>query len=296
MSVPAVGEFTQRPSTLAYMLRALHRSRGLKPGEGFPPLRARWRQMRIDQGQLDDFLRLTGLRPGDGVPLLYFQAATFPLQMALVTHGAFPLPIWSALQIRNHLLQHRPISVDAAFDLQTRVAGQRILEKGAEADLHTTVHAGDTLLWESLTTFYYRGRYGEPGAASPLAPAPKAGDAVVARWHAAAGAGRRFARLTGDYNGIHLFPWYARLFGFRRAFHHPQLILGQCMARLPAPEAPGALRLDAWLKGPVYYDSDLALRATAAGGCSTFALTAEGEDRPAVLGRWSVCAAGSGLV
>jgi acyl dehydratase len=277
------------------MLRAVHFSSGLKP-HGFPPLRATWRDMRIDRRELDDFLRLTGLRGGDSVPLLYFQAAAFPLQMALVTHPAFPLPIWGALQIRNHLLQHRPIDADAAFDLQTRVAGQRMLEKGAEADLHTTVHAGGTLLWEGLTTFYYRGRHGAPGAPSPLASAPEVGDAVLARWHAASGAGRRFARLTGDYNGIHLFPWYARMLGFQRAFHHPQLVLGQCMAHLPAADAASAQRLDAWFKGPVYYETDVALRASIEAGGARFALVPSGESRPAVLGRWSACQAAERLV
>ncbi len=278
------------------MLRGLSPSQGLKKAQRFPPVRAIWRGFRIDRRELDEFLRLTELRADEGVPILYPHACGFRLQMAVLTHPSFPVPIWNVLQVRNHLLQHRPVSEGDVLDMETRVAGQRILEKGAEVDLHTTLRSRDDVVWESLNTFYYRGRFGEAGAASPLASVPKRGDALIARWRTLPGAGWRFGRLTGDYNGIHTSRWYARLFGFRRAFHHPQLVLGQCMARLPSRGAEQPQRLDAWLKGPVYYGSDVALHGEAAGDGAAFALTPHGESRPAVLGRWASCAAGSRLL
>jgi acyl dehydratase len=288
--------FGRRPSTVAFMLRALHPSPGLRKAGGFPPIRASWRQHRVDRRHLAGFLRLTGLRADHGLPLLYPHVLSFPLQMAILTHPAHPVPIWNSLQIRNHLLQHRPIAADAVLDLETRVAGQRILEKGAELDLHTSMRTRDELVWESLNTFYYRGRFGEPGAASPLARTPAVGEQTLAQWHMAAGVGWRFGGLTGDYNGIHWSNWYARLFGFRKAFHHPPLALGQCMTRLPRLQLAESQRLHAWLKGPVYYDSDVRLRATVEPDSSTFALVAAGEERPAILGCWRRIVAPEGLL
>jgi hypothetical protein len=110
------------------------------------------------------------------------------------------------------------------------------------------------------------------------------------------GVGWRFAGLTGDYNGIHYCSTYARLFGFRGALHHPQLVLGQCMSHLLSLNRPQAQRLDAWLKGPVYYDSDVRLCGTAEGDDAAFALFAGAEARPSVLGRWRPVAAGSRLL
>lgn len=289
-------EFHHRPSTVAFMLRALYPSRGLRPAGGFPPIRATWRQHRIDRRHLARFLAVSGLRADDGLPMLYPHVFGFPLQMVVLTHRAYPLPIWGALQIRNHLLQHRPLHEDAALDLEAGVAGQRVLEKGIEVDLHTTVRSRDGLLWESINTFYYRGRFGRAGAASALARTPDVEDVVVARWHTSPRGGWRFGGLTGDYNGIHWARWYARLLGFRRAFHHPQSVLGQCMARLPAADRGPAQRLDTWLKGPVYYGSDVRLRARSAGDSTTFALLAAGEERPAIVGRWRSAPAGSRLL
>ena len=284
-------EFQRRPSTLAYMLRAFYPTRLRKRGS-FPPLSAKWKRHRIDRRHLEEFLALTGLRADSKLPLLYPQVFGFPLQMAILTHPALPLPIWNSLQIRNHLLQHRPIAVDAVLDLETRVAHQRCLEKGAEVDLHTSVWSQHELVWESLNTFYYRGRHGEPGPESARARAPDTGGETLAQWHMAMGPGWRFCGLTGDYNGIHWSRRYARLFGFRHAFHHPQLVLGQCMTHLPLLDPALPRRLDAWLKGPVYYDSDVQLRAAHSADGLTFALLAAGDERPAILGRWQQASAG----
>ena len=294
--MPLMLEFNHRPSPLAYMLRALLPSPGLTGAGGFPPIRAVWRGMRVDQHQLDTFLRLTGLKSHHGLPMLYPQVVGFPLLMAILTCPAFPLPIWNALQIRNHLLQHRPISKGDVLDVESRVATQRILEKGAEVDLHTAVSSQSGLLWESLNTFYYRGRFGDAEPLSPLALAPNIGDSSIARWHTLSGVGWQFGRLTGDYNGIHLRNGYARLFGFPRAFHHPQLVLGQCLAHLPALDPGRPQRLDAWLKGPVFYDCDVALHGTQQADGTAFGLIPEGAARPAMLGLWLSCAPGSRLV
>ena len=102
--------------------------------------------------------------------------------------------------------------------------------------------------------------------------------------------------MTGDYNGIHWWSPYARLFGFRGAFHHPQLVLGQALARLPVGASSPAQRLDAWLKGPVYHGSEVTLRARPETDGTVFAVVADGEQRPAIVGRWRAVPAGSLLL
>ena len=137
-----------------------------------------------------------------------------------------------------------------------RIAEARALDKGAEIDVACAARRGSTLVWEGVTTFYYRGRRGTvPG--SPPPPSPAAEGPAVAQWTPEAGARLRFARLTGDYNPMHWSDAYARRAGFRCAFHHAQRMLGQCLARLP--RRAGSL-LQAWFKGPVYYGAQVTLR------------------------------------
>jgi len=283
-------EFRRRPSALAYMIGAFHRAAPLHLPAGLPPLRLVWHGLPVDRREVGQFLALTGLPASGCVSVLYPHVVGFRLLMALLTHRAWPLPIWNALQVRNQLVQHLPIAVGSRLELETRAAGHRVLDKGLEVDLHTAARMDGRVAWESVVTFYWRGRFGEPGPAPALARAPEAGAQEIARWRTGDGSGLRFGRLTGDYNGIHLWAPYARLFGFRRAFHHPQLVLGQCLARLPAPDPAAPQRLDAWLKGPVFHGSPVVLRGGAAGGATTFGLFADGDARPAIVGRWGTVA------
>ena len=285
-------EVRRRPSTVGNMARALYPSAGLAKAGRFPSIIVSWRQHQVDRRCLDTFLGLTGLGASGYLPLLFLQAVSFPMQMTILTHPMFPVPIWGALQIRNHLLQHRRIATGEMLDLETRVAGQRFLEKGAEVDLYSTVRSGAEVVWESLNTFYYRGRVGPPGDASPLARSPEEMGEVHARWRMPSGTGRRFGALTGDYNGIHLWSWYARIFGFKGAFLHPQLSLGLCMAHLAGREDPERQRLDAWLKGPVYYGAAVTLRAAVSESDSVFALLADEDERPRVVGRLGLASTG----
>jgi hypothetical protein len=280
-------EFQRPPSAAMFMLRAFAPSPGLR--RGAPELSARWRDCRVDPAQLAAFNELTGLNAGGGLSILYPHVIGFRLIMAVLTHPAYPLPIWNALQIRNRLIQHEPIPTDATLTYQTSIGEHRFLEKGVEIDLRTLVHVETTLAWESVNTFYYRGRFGAPRTGSPRAGSPNAGETQAAAWRTLTGVGWRFGGLTGDYNGVHMSDGYARRFGFKRAFHHPQLIIGQCLARLPPP-ADARQELETWVKGPVPYGVDVRLNAATESGRTVFALFGGDETRPAIVGRWGATA------
>jgi hypothetical protein len=281
-------EFTRRPSALRYMAGAFLPSPGLDPQAGFPDISARWSGYRASGRELADFLFATGgapISPPRHLPLLFPHTIGFRLQMALLTHPAFPLPIWRVLQVRNRLLQHRPIEAGEALDFETRVEAHRALEKGLEVDLRTTALVAERTVWECLNTFYVRGRFGIPQEEPPAARAPEPPREVVARWHMASDARLRFGFLTGDYNGLHLWGAYAKRLGFEGAFYHTQRVLGHCLAHLDEMKQDQPQRLDAWLKGPVYYGSDVRLCAARHSRDTTFALFSRQEERPAIVAR-----------
>jgi len=260
-----------------------------------PEISARWLQHRTDAHELRDFFHLSGLAGPGPWTLLYPHTISFPLQMAILTHKAFPVPIWRVLQVRNQLLQIRPLDLAAPLDLAVNIAAHRFLDKGAEIDLHTVANSIAGPVWESLNTFYVRGRFGQPTGAGSAPAAPDAGSAWLDRWRMPVGGGWRFGALTGDYNGLHLSDWYARRQGFARAFLHPQRVLGQCLTRLGPPEPDKPLRLDAWLKGPVFYGAQVGLRAAVQADATVFALHVGEDERPATVGRISQPAPGCRL-
>ena len=305
-------EFRRRPSALAFMARVVRTSPGVRRGS-VPAIGARWRHS-VDPGELARFLALSGLPGEQTLPLLYPHTIGFPLHMAILTQPAFPLPIWRMLQVRNRILQHRPLAQDATLDIAVEVAGHRVLDKGAEFDLRTSVRDGSGLAWESVNTFYARGRYGAPtvDAAVPAAPKlvsveanatetragtsarvagvtpePKVSAGETASWRLPLRGGWQYGGLSGDFNPLHLWNGYAKKLGYARAFLHPQRVLGHCLARLPQADGEGAVGLDTWLKGPVFYGAEVTLRHAQDDGGAVFALHVEGDVRPAIVGRLS---------
>ena len=284
------------PSALRYMLRAFRPSPGWHAERGFPDLRVTWRGFRIGDDVVDRLQGLAGNQHAeakDGASLLVPHITGFRVLMAMLTHPAWPLPIWRALQVRNRLLLHHPIRTNDTFDLVAGVAGWRVLEKGLEVDLHARLREGEACAWESVVTFYYRGRFGsatQHGAAlGAAAIAPVLDDSArkTAQWCVDGGSRWQFGALTGDYNGLHQWDWYARRFGFPGAFAHPQRIAAQCLAHLPSP-GPAPQQLDLWIKGPVVFGSEVVQRESrwAAGAGSDFALWVAGDARPALVGSW----------
>lgn len=284
--------YHRRPSVVANHVRAFYPSR-LRPAGEYPQLRATWTGHRAGGNVLAQLCRLTRAAPSKVLPLLYPHVVGFPLQMAILTHPSCPVAIWRIVQVRNHLLQRRPIEAGTTLDFETTVDGQRVLENGREVDLRTVVRARDELAWESINTFRWRGRTDSAGEPSALATAPAAGGDIVAEWQPG-NAGWRFALIAGDLNGIHWSNRYARLFGFRRALHYPQVILGECLARLGTLRDTDTQRLDAWLKGPVYKGARICLRARRDGDGTVFAVLSD-DSRPAILARWGAEHANAGL-
>ena len=274
------------PSALAFMSRAFRSSPGWHEGRSFPHIVERWQGLRVDAKHLAAFCNATGSGDDDGISVLYPHVLGYRLHMALLTHSAFPLPIWNALQTRNRLVLHRHVDPGDAFDLETSTGAHRLVDKGMEVELRSCLARGTEPVWESHVTYFYRGRFGAGPVEARGPPSPDlSGAPVVDRFTMPARGGWRFGALTGDYNGIHWWPWYARRFGFRTAFSHPQRAAGMCMARLQVSKA-GPQTLDLWIKGPVIYGANLTLAAASHGNGLAFGLSLDGDPRMALVGLW----------
>jgi hypothetical protein len=275
-----VVEYRSKPSALLYMARAVLPLAARRAPLSAPELLLRWTGVRAATRDVDAACALAEQPRCERLPFLYFQIVGFRLHMALLTHGAFPVPIWRMLQVRNRIVEHRALLRSCIVDLELRLAALRMLDKGLEADLHMSVTESGGLAWESINTFYARGRFGPASAQAADSPAAPEGK-PIAEWTAATGGAWRFAGLTGDYNPLHLVDARARRGGFPRAFLHAQRVLGACLARLPEPPRS----LEAWIKGPVPYGARVRLRAREEEGACRFALWTELDARPAIVGR-----------
>ncbi|WP_229425621.1 MaoC/PaaZ C-terminal domain-containing protein [Massilia sp. Se16.2.3] len=103
----------------------------------------------------------------------------------------------------------------------------------------------------------------------------------MGRWQLAASAGRDYARVSGDWNPIHLAGWSARLMGLRAPIIHGMHTLGRACALLQARAGRPVTALSVRFRAPVALGSAVVLAEGAAPGefmvLADGALAAEGH-------------------
>jgi acyl dehydratase len=284
MNAPAATlEFSRLPSaTKLYVRAALARPKGLKSGATIPRIEARVPRVRPDPAQVAGYRSLCGFVDNGRVPPTLPHILAAPLHLAVLTHPEFPLKLLGAVHVRNHVVQHRPLRPDETLDVRVFVEGHAAVDNGIEFRLETRVH--DTkgeCIWESTSTNLVRkggGKKKKPAA--PWTPPDFSAFREIARWIAPSDIGRRYGRLAGDLNPIHLYPLTAKLFGFPRAIAHGMWSFARSAAEITQTLPVGALTIEAAFKRPVLLPSACVLLVRGNGAGQEYSLVS--PDRQTV--------------
>lgn len=225
--------FDRMPTVGGAWLRALLPKRGLR-GD-IPRIEASVVSHRAEPAWLDAYCRVTGASATGTLPPGAPQALALPLHMAVLTAPEFPLPLLGAVHVRQRIDVVRALRVDEAPSARCWVEGKRQARRGVEVDLHTEWSVGGAVAWHGVTTFLSRtGGTGEAGAraVAPAGEAPPPVPPFAATWSLPEDLGRRFAKVAGDRNPIHMYWWTARPFGFHRPIVHGMWTLARVLASL----------------------------------------------------------------
>jgi acyl dehydratase len=223
------------------------------------------RDVTVDRDHLAEYAHVCGFPVADALPVTYPHVLAFPLQVELMARRSFPLPLPGLVHVRNRITAHR--AIDAAEPLAVRVhaEGLRAHPKGAQVDLVAEIDAAGEVVWEGRSTYLARGATAPEGAPEPAEPPGIEDEVPVATWRVDAGTGRRYARVSGDVNPIHLHPWTAKAFGFPRAIAHGMWTAAHALAALQG-RLPAALTFDVAFGRPLLLPSTVELRTRRADG------------------------------
>ena len=277
--------FHRRPNALLSIALALYGvSTDFKSSDQVPKIGAVWEDVKTNPDRLKEFGEVCGM-PSHGEFLypLYPLTFVYPLVLRVMGHKKAPLSVFRMLNTKLQVTSHRRIGVHESLRIVSETGALRIVPKGLELDLAFTAQADHETVWKSLHTFYYRGKFGVGNSSHsdlpelPLLSEPK----TVASWYLPDGIGLRFARISGDANGIHYSSLYARLQGFKRDFAQPLLILSKSLSCFSDFD-PARFRLLALFKGPVYYKSNVYLRGVSNEEGIRFDIYCEDNPRPSL--------------
>jgi acyl dehydratase len=217
------------PSMPKLYAKALLGSLPGRGGDELPDLELTLPEVSIDARHLAAYGRVCGFRLGDSLPPTYLHVYAFPVAMKLMTDRSFPLPLLGLVHVRNRIVQARPVYAGETVSLSVHAENLRRTGRGTEVELLAEADADGERVWSSTSTYLRRGGdggSGEGGGASAER------NRAAATWQLAGDVGRRYARVSGDINPIHLSPLTSRLFGFPRPIAHGMWTKARCIAAL----------------------------------------------------------------
>jgi acyl dehydratase len=208
------------------------------------PDRELTRSVEVDRAHLAAYDRVCGFGLRDELPATYPHVLAFPLAMELLT-GSFPLSPLGLVHVVNRIELLRPVRADEQLDLSVRAADLRPHERGTQFDMRAEAAVEGETVWRGRSTYLRREGKGGSGRGD-RAEAPPAS----AIWRVPGDIGRRYARVSGDSNPIHLHPLTAKALGQPGAIAHGMWTKARCLAALEG-ELPEAYVVDVRFKLPL---------------------------------------------
>jgi len=272
----------QSPDARASLyLRAL-RKRGIS-GDRLPEAGLRC-FLRVQPDNLTAYRQLCHFADHGRLPPTYPHVMAFTLQLQLLTAHHFPFPLLGLVHLHNEIQVHRPLGGIDGLRFAVYADNLQPHAKGGTFDLVTEAEDGLGLLWRETSRMLVRGLHlqGEVAHEQPVEPGnlPQ-----VTRWYADSDIGRRYARVCGDYNPIHLSSASARLFGFPTAIAHGMWTKAMTMAALRGHLPASGYAFEVDFHKPVRLPSEVVLNASEAGPEGVLRLEGHGALEH-MVGRW----------
>ena len=259
-----VTELDSAPNLAALFAKAAVTSWGR--GGGLPDTHLVRRGVAVDPAHLAAYDHVCRLPLNDTLPATYPHMLTFPLQMALMTERSFPFGLPGLVHARNRIDVLRAIRTDEELDLEVWAENLARHRSGAAVDLRATVTVAGEEVWRSTSTYLSRGAKAPEGAPeAEIEVSVGALDRVSATWRIPDDAGRRYAKVSGDVNPIHLSGLTAKAFGFKRAIAHGMWVKARVLGALSG-RLPDAVNLDVSFRKPLFLPSTVTLSTAQAGG------------------------------
>jgi acyl dehydratase len=250
-------ELTEAPSLPALFARAAMTARG-RGGE-LPDTRLARTGVTADPSQLGAYARVCGFGLTDVLPPTFPHVLTFPLQVALMSDRSFPLALVGLVHVRNRIDVLRPVGTGEALDLEVWAERFATHRAGATVDLCASVSAGGQEVWRGRSTYLAR-KVTAPEGAPASDTDVEVGDLPDGsiRWRVPDDIGRRYAKVSGDVNPIHLSSLSAKALGFKRAIAHGMWVKAHALAALEG-RLPAAMSVDVGFRKPLFLPSTVTL-------------------------------------
>lgn len=238
------------PNTLTLLGRAGLKRTTATTAPVLPETVLRCPDMVIPEQKLIQFNRLTEWQNAQQLPPTFIHLLAFPLQMSLVLEEAFPFALLGLVHIENMVRQIRPVHINETLNMTCYLSELMSHRRGWQFKMNSEAYVGEELVWYSTSTNLVRQNSAVTNDKKSSAATAFVPKGALDEWALPASLGRSYAKISGDYNPIHLYALTAKLLGFQRHIAHGMWSKARVMSAL-SRNLPDAYEVKVKFKKPV---------------------------------------------
>jgi len=253
-----------------------------------PEISVSVRGVCFDRGAVARYATMCGFDPAAGLPVTFPHVLVMPLHLKIFAQRAFALRPMGLIHLANAIECPGVLEADRPMDMTVQACNYRRTEAGLAFDMTTEIAADGRAIWKENCVFMARWPQSpERSSARPPRP-PKAprDSAVLAELEVTRDIAWAYARVSRDFNPIHLSDRAARFFGLRGAIGHGMWSLARSLAQAPQPAIPRGARIDTQFLTPVQLPARVAIKQWTAEGQTKRALCDVRTGRVHMYASW----------
>jgi acyl dehydratase len=252
-----------------------------------PALSVRVNQVKFSAAWVSAYNKVCGFE-AEEISLTAPQVLASGLHLHLMANEAVPFPMLGMVHMYNEIESFVPLSLESPYDVVVSFGETRKLPLGLEFQVITRFFEGEQLVWQAVMTILSRIKGARVVAAKP-APLVEldATEAQYVRLDVPENQGRKYAKVSNDYNPIHLHAKSASLFGFSKAIAHGMWTAARLLADVSKQLESAPARYEVRFKQPVFLPSSSMVKFQAGVTGAQYQLLSSKDSKVLMEGRVS---------
>jgi len=226
------------------------------------------RDVMIDGAAARRYAAMCGFDPAAGIPVTYPHVVATPLHLKIFAQQSFALRPMGLIHLSNVIEGPGVLEPGRRMDITVSACNYRRTDAGLAFDMTTDIRGDGQSLWRETCVFMARwpDTVARVGARPPRPPKAPKDSNVLAELDVSLGTAWAYARVSGDFNPIHLNDRAAQFFGLKGAIGHGMWSLARSLAAAPLPTIPRGTRIEAQFLTPVQLPARVAIKEWVADG------------------------------
>lgn len=190
--------------------------------------------------ELNTFNNLVHWKNAKHLAPTWLQMVSLPAYLNLITDPRFPFGPLGLVHVSNEITLYQPLPAGATYQMLAKITEYQSHPKGMLIMATVTGKLDNQKVYESKSSFLAiisdaSERKKRKSTSFEFAVEHES----IQSWSLDSSIGRRYAKISGDYNLIHLNPITARLFGFKRHIAHGMYLNARALSVICADDSAG---------------------------------------------------------